>query len=592
MSRNPAELTKYGIDASDFGKGASRFEHVLQNELVGDAFGPARVALIEAWDSHVQAARKSFDERMDFLLHQLPAAVGQPKADILLDICKLSEKYIARAPRLFWLADAQLAADVLCATIVSPSLVLRVLTLMALGHMTADVVFLRAFYKNRGHQVLALSLDRHHSQESEAALNVMQRVLENRLALPGPPFPLALCYRLATMIDPSDELGSLTPQRRFRSIQLALLVVKASPAQSAAADLVRLLLGCATSRHVTPDESELIVSGILSAFDEPKRRAYIKDADLAPVFIPFTDASALKATAEHIAVMNTAKDILCRIMTTWTGLLWVASEGLGLRALMDVLHLPGPLDRKMVLLTLFNQLLRRLAPHRGIAPLPCWLGEDIDRRQRTVTQGPTDFDMVNVDEEFSGGSAADAFADLLHDELEDDAVPTTKSVGYQSMDALLGAALLVLEHHGLPQALISIVKRSADENTSVVLAQEAAVLFQHILVLMDCTLPRHTGSSLHSALSSAVAELSQRGNVLVGSLTSKLFQQAGGNLSASSISGAPTMVLHVDTAQQLDDQAFQAMLKDTHVEQGEHMRWNLDALALLVYGPLRQTSRL
>ena len=130
MSRNPAELTKYGIDASDFGKGASRFEHVLQNELVGDAFGPARVALIEAWDSHVQAARKSFDERMDFLLHQLPAAVGQPKADILLDICKLSEKYIARAPRLFWLADAQLAADVLCATIVSPSLVLRVLTLM------------------------------------------------------------------------------------------------------------------------------------------------------------------------------------------------------------------------------------------------------------------------------------------------------------------------------------------------------------------------------------------------------------------------------------------------------------------------------
>jgi hypothetical protein len=594
---NKGELVKYGIDLVDFGKGSARVDYVLQHELAGDTFAAARTNLSEAWKAHLNAARKVLDEKMDAVLRQIPALEGQKKAEAVLELCRVGEKYVRRAPQIFWIADAEAAATVICQIAASPSVALRVLNLTAVGSFAADSSFLRALYRNGGHQLLALSLDRHNAVESDAAMNAVQRILEARLASPGPAtpaFPLCLSYRIATMIDPGDELPAHTPQRRLRAIQLALLVLRASPQQAAAADIVRLLLSAATSRSVTVSESELVVSGILAAFDEPKRRQYIKDTDLSPLFIPFTtDSANSKAVSpESIASMNVAKDIMCRILATWTGLLWVASEGQGLRALMDLLLLPGPADRKMVLLTLFNKLLRRLAPHRGIAPLPNWLGEDFDKRLRTPTVGPTDFDMVNVDDEFSGGSAADSFSDLLRDDVEDDAPPTTKSVGYHPLDPLLGAALLVLDHHGLPHALISIVKRSADENASVLLAQEAAVLFQHILVLMDTALPRQAASGLHSALSSAVAELSNRGNVLVGSLTGKLLLNHQAGCGGVAHISAPLLLNFADTTQQLDEQLFQAMLKDTHVEQGEHSRWNLDALAMLVYGPLRQPQRL
>lgn len=590
-------LARYNVDVKELGKSVSRYERLLKDELRNDAV--ARGVVEAAWSEQISSEQASLDAGVAEHVRTLDAyRRGASKSDTgsqhttvkafanaLSEICFMGE---AHYTKLFAYVRCSFGASLAAAVITalsSPSRVLRLLGLLAARLYASDEMFLTQLVHGQGTQWLALCFDRDNSNEVEYALGFILRVVDMKLRdkLPWADalFPQALAYRLASMLDPNDQLNTLTPQSRLRCCRVAVQVLEAFPQQAAGADLVRILLAMCVTVGTSADEYTSIIRAVLTLYDDPARRSYLRDAELATLFVPFFDASS-KATEDQVSRMNQSREVLSRLLCSWPGLFWVASESMCLRSLADVLHLPGQADRKMIVLNLLQSTLATVAPHRGIPHPSTW--QDATTRRRASTQVPTDFDMVGTDE--VGDTAGQGFEMYLDTENDDneDLIPTTKSIGHYTSDAFCASLLLVWMHHGIPQALITIAKRtqSATAGFGPEVSTAASVLLQHVLVLMDNLLPPATVSPLHSAFNTAVAGLSLEQNLSVGTLvTSTVMNVAGGVSHLSS-----TSPLY------MDDAVFQANLKESHVEQhAEPGKWNFDVLLLLVQGPLRVPSR-
>lgn len=604
-------LSRYGIDGKDLSKNVARYERLIQNDLRYDA--KERCALEDAWAVLVAESQKAFDEQAerdmrvisayrrnvvsdDTAAHQsspqTDASTVRAFADALSEMCFLGETYYAKSFSYVKCSFGAALATGVATALSSPSRVLRLLGLVCARVYAPSYSFLTTLARERGLQWLALCFDRDLSNETEYALGFVLRLtdlkLRDKVEWIDQIFPQSLALRIASMLDNGDQLNTLNPQTRLQCCRVAVQVLEAFPQQVAGADLIRVLLVLCTQRGTSADESTSILRAVLHLVDTPTKRAFVRDTDIATLFCPFLESSTKESIEEHIGRMNQSREVLCRLMCTWPGLLWVASESMCIRALADVLHLPGPMDRKMVILHLFHSILAAVAPHRGMPPPTLWTGK-CEARRRASTQAPTDFDVVG-DEEVgdTAGQGFEMYLDTEEDD-EDDLIPTTKSIGYYTSDVFCASLLLVFVHHGVPQALITIAKRSQSLSTGFEpeVSHAAAVLLQHMLVLMDNLLPPATVAPLHNAFTGAVAGLYSEHKLIVGTLGTSdlLLNPAAGGIVVGSLMTSSALLF-------MDDAVFQANLKESHVEQhNEPSRWNFDVLLLLVQGPLRVPAR-
>ncbi|CUG06420.1 Hypothetical protein, putative, partial [Bodo saltans] len=614
-------LSRHNLDGKEISKNVARYERLISDDLRGDAKG--RIALEDAWAAYVAESQEYFDTKGEALMIVLdaykrtvltddhgkkqqqvsspmeaattPPEVGSSPvtakafANALSEICFLGESHYAKA---FGYVKCSFGSRLAVATTIalsSPSRVLRLLGLLCARIFAPNSSFLSTLSRERGIQWLALCFDRELSNETEYALGFVLRLtdlkLREKLDWVDQYFPQSLALRVASMLDGADQLNTLNPQTRLQCCRVAVQVLEAFPRQIAGADLIRVLLSMCTQKGITADESTGILRGVLHLVDSPTSRAYVRDSDISSLFTPFFENPTKDQLSEAVGRMNQSREVLCKMLCTWPGLLWIGSESMCLRALADLLHLPGPMDRKMVILNLLQSVLIAVAPHRGIPPPTLWTGASESRR-RASTQAPMDFDVVGADE--VGDTAGQGFELYLDTEVEDedDLVPTTKSIGYYASDIFCASLLLVFVHHGVPQALITIAKRSQSSSGGYEpeVAHGATVLLQHMLVLMDNLLPPATVAPLHDAFTGAVAGLYSEHN---GTSDSLLSSAVGG-----AASGVSTFLISSSAPLFMDDAVFQTNLKESHVEHhNEPSRWNFDILLLLIQGPLRVPAR-
>jgi hypothetical protein len=626
-------LSRYNLDGKEIGKNVLRYERIISDDLRGDP--KSRIALEDAWAAYVAESQAFFDTQGESLMVVLDAykrtvltdgvvkkqqtanvqtaslptlvpidsSVSSPTppvsspspptakafANALSEMCFLGEAYYAKSFGYIKCAFGSRLATAATIALSSPSRVLRLLGLLCSRIFAPNLPFLSTLSRERGIQWLALCFDRELSNETEYALGFLLRLadlkLRDKLEWVDQYFPQSLALRIASMLDVADQLNTLNPQTRLQCCRVAVQVLEAFPRQVAGADLIRTLLVMCTQKGIVADEANSILRAVLHLVDSPTSRAYVRDADISTLFAPFFENPSKEQLLDAVGRMNQSRDVLCKMLCTWPGLLWIGSESMCLRALADLLHLPGPMDRKMVILNLVQSVLVAVAPHRGIPPPTLWTGPNEGRR-RASTQAPTDFDMVGADE--VGDTAGQGFELYLDTEVEDedDLVPTTKSIGYFASDIFCASLLLVFVHHGIPQALITIAKRSQSSACGYEpeVAHGATVLLQHMLVLMDNLLPPATVAPLHDAFTGAVAGLYSEHN---GTSDSLLSSVVGG-----AASGASTFMISSSAPLFMDDAVFQTNLKESHVEQhNEPSRWNFDILLLLVQGPLRVPAR-
>lgn len=607
-------LSRFGIDhKKDLHKNWQKFERVAVDEP--NLSSEQRSALDAAWSAVVQDAQGAFDTKGVALMHVLKGyqrktvspdgTVTPPSstervttptarefAEALSEMCFLSENFFSKTFRIVKCTFGAELGAVVPIALSSPSRVLRLLGLQTARLFIADGAFLHSFAQCKGFDWLGLCIDRESAQELEHACGFVLRCVELRSkerVFPEQTFPQGLAVRLASLLDPQDQLNSLVPSTRQRLVMVAVQVLEAFPAQAVGADMVRILLTLCSTRGTSGDELAQVLRVVLNMFDDPSRRSFLRDSDLAALLLPFVESPPKDTNSDYLFRMNHAKDAWARLLCTWQGLFWSASESMCLRSMIDLLHLPGPTDRKMVLLHMFNTIIRNVAPHRGIPAQDSWSG--LASKHRSSTLAPMDFDLVENDEVGSNvAQGLEMYLERGDDNAggEDDLIPTTKSIGYYTGDPICASLLLVLEHHGLPQALITIAKRSGSPGYDQDMTHEAVMLLQHLMILMDHLLPPTSVAQLHEAFTSAIASLHQENRLLVGTLTSKLFQ----NLNLSSSTAAAREVSGMSTPLLMDDTTFQTHIKESHVEQhNEPGRWNFDALLLLVQGPLRTPAR-
>ena len=485
----------------------------------------------------------------------------------------------------------------------SPMLVLRLLGLAATKYMCYDKAFYEKFLAFEGFMLVGICFDSEQPQELDYALTLVQNL--TRLKIEGvldTPIPHYIVSRVVSFLDPIDCRGDATFQLRSQAMDVLRQMLAAFPSEVAAADGVRPLLQVCLNPETSRDEVERTIPAVVRMFEDPVTRVHLRPGDLDVLFCPFTDSTI--PDRQRSEIMPVCRDVICKLLCSWGGLFWLSTEASGIRCLIDLLHLPGRSERKFSAISLFNQVLRRLAPHRGIPTQGPWEEKGSTSPVDSFSQ---DFDVIDGEELLSsygvnwhqyldgGVGAAD----------EDDIAPVTSSIGYHSLDVFLGTLLLVLNHHGLPRALISLMRHSAatEEESErgeieTTLMKEAAVLLQHIIVLMDTLLPQSAASSLHAALNEAIASLATDGSTFAGGLTTTLFhnlaytsQQASIFSQGASFNSNALGVAGVN-AVEMDEARFTALVKDTHVDSSEYAKWNLESLFTLVQEPLRNPTRL
>ncbi|CAD2220766.1 hypothetical protein AGDE_15614 [Angomonas deanei] len=288
------------------------------------------------------------------------------------------------------------------------------------------------------------------------------------------------------------------------------------------------------------------------------------------------------------------------------GNLWLASETTSLRALIDLIHLPGEMDRRMIILTLFNKLLSRLAPHRGIVVMDTWNGEEEARRRRELKEAE-EVQQDNFSINYSMGGPTDQMLVETVDPIEatEDVIPTMKALGYHVMDPLLGYVLLNLLHQGLPLALVASV---TSLKFSRIALEATGSLLQDVVVLMDSVLPRNTVRVIHEAVNMSVGKLTFTKDSVAGDLTSKLFHvfketQVGlcrdytngieGTLWGQGMQSTQ-LYSSVGGSLDMEERAFRNAVVETRVETSpmDWKSWNFDLLHVLMQGPFRNRNRM
>ncbi|ESS66198.1 hypothetical protein TCDM_05209 [Trypanosoma cruzi Dm28c] len=635
LSAASAELLQqFGIDPKDFSKARVRYEKVQEElreeglEAKGETTDAAAKAeetlqrLTGAWAEYLCLTQKYFikitstviDDLMNKIREKASAA---ERAEKLNELCAIGEKWYVRNEAYFEFEDPEKLALLVKGALDSSSRVMRLLGLQLVRICAASVRFTQCLLKNVGCGLIGLCFDREIATELEYALNVCTRLIELHESNPTayPDFPYGWICRISSLLDPQDPVPNLQPKRKSQALRIAIKLLRRFPAMSTAASLHTILLRyCIQKGAATMDEIKNILHVILDLFDCAETRQYLRYNDLDVLYVPFLYTTD-KSTEANINLMNGAKDVLAMVMRTWVGVLWTCSETKGLRAVIDVLHLPGDLDRKMVLLTLFNKVLCQLAPHRGLAALKTWQGVEKNKRE-TLNSDTISSELTSSFMEFSSSRISGEYAKtqtfpeggifMDQSEVQDNFVPTTKAIGYHVLDPLLGRVLLMLFHHGLPLALVSMI---GDGASSRLLASTASSLLQDIFVLMDTVLPVRPAGRLHTALNEAVGRLIQQGDLSFRSgPTASLFQYhrmikdvslATTVAGTNAISGGRAIIPSATTISAYglgtmgaDDAGFEALLRQTGVDRADgFVGWNQDLLLLLVQGPLRSMPR-
>ncbi|KEG09239.1 hypothetical protein DQ04_05561030 [Trypanosoma grayi] len=626
-------LQSYSIDLKDFSKARARYENV-RAELAAAATDDQKAAesteirqqLVNAWEEYLTLAQAYFRKVssavvQDLLEKSRGKAAAAHRAEKLNELCAIGEKWYVRNECYFNFEDPEKLAGIVEDALDSSSVVMRLLGLQLTRICCANVMFVRHLFSRRGCGLIGICFDRENATELEYALNMCSRLIELYASDPKayPVFPYGWIYRIASLLDMQDPVPNLLPKRKSQALRIAVKLLHLFPEMATAASLHTLLLQYCIQKvavAATLDEVKSILQVVLDLFDGAETRQYIRYNDLDVLYEPFLYFTE-KSRDAKIATMNGAKDVLAMVMRTWVGVLWTSSERKGLCAIIDVLHLPGDLDRKMVLLTLFNKVLCQLAPHRGLTLMETWEGVEANLR-RAPASATGAKDLLGAHNSFLENETPHSMADsnkglmpfdAMLGELDDgheDFVPTTKAIGYHVLDPFLGRVLLMLSHHGLPLALVCIIQ---DTSASRVLTLAASSLLQDLLVLMDTVLPVRPVKRLHKALNKAVGRLAQSGNLsLDGGHAWRLFKYCKGlkdlTVSASisnataALSGglsAPTsasITAYGLGSLELDDAGFEGLLQETKVEQASsYTRWNYDILLLLVNGPLRSLPR-
>ena len=605
-------------------------------------------SLNSAWKTHVATMTASFANRMRGIVSAFNGAqkdkpCGAPtpstpsetspttvppakeRLALLLQLAELCDKSSHNSVLHFPVTDPSGVANVLVQSLRSPSEVLRCAALYAMSWLVADVGFLQSFYQVRGHWPLAYILDktgeRYDRQQASrvltALVNAMTAKAESDTPSAMPSLPCNLITRIISVAEGEDKPNvseaEMNPRQKAafqhdRNHAVAMLrdLMWTSTASVSAANGVEALMRFCLDPSSSCEQTDTIVDKLLTVFEDPHKRAFLHIGDLSLLFSPFLELY-VKDPKEHMKRMLAAKRAITRCLQKWSGLMWVATERVGLRALVDVLNLPGPEPRKMVLLDLFNTVIRQAAPQRGIPDEGPW------NTGPYAPPPPAGCPPVNnssvsshlsVPAGDSGSQAADEFelvsselpasAALEHTLLDtsDDATDVflaSQSVGYHAMDPFLSALLMLLDSEGLPKALMSIIRSSSGD----ALPQGAAQLLQHVLVLMDTVLAREYAESLHATFNSVIAKLHHEQDSVAGAMTTKLFydvtyssRQGAADISASMVAGSASSMA-------VDDVQFQQMVKDSHVEQySEWPKWNFDIISNIIQGPLRQIARL
>ncbi|CAG9574366.1 conserved hypothetical protein [Leishmania major strain Friedlin] len=534
------------------------------------------------------------------------------RAERMSDFCAVCEKWYVNSEVLFELPEPQALAALAASALASVSRLLRLLGMRMAYVCAGNSLFLCRFIED-GEAVrwAAFCGDRGLNAEVDALLSLMERLMQLNIADPKayPRVPFGWLYRLSSLLEHPDSVASASPKRRSVAVRIALQLLRHRPDQATAAGLHSVLLNACIEPNgcVTPDEAQQVVQTFLNLFDAPSTRQYLKPTDLRTIFAPFL-STAKSGGTDLLTMQNNAKELIVTIFSNCVGSLWISSEVTELRSIIDVLHLPGSLDTKMVIITLFNELLTRLAPHRGIVPMDTWKGFEEDRLRKAAR----DAEEQAMEANDSGGDVCNdtqylnnnsfmcdlALTDATGDAaLFDDFIPTTKALGYHVMDPLLGRVLVCLNYHGLPYALTQLMQ---NVNKNRVVTTAASSLLQDIFVLMDTVLPQVIVFKLHEAFNKAVGRLANDGSLFVGGLTSQLFRSykknsgigGGASMIPTSTTQMPNTTLNTPGTLDVDDPTFATMLRDCKVDRMKGCQmWNFDILVTLVQGPLHLSRR-
>ncbi|KAG8349148.1 Rapamycin insensitive companion of mTOR N term Rapamycin insensitive companion of mTOR middle domain [Trypanosoma vivax] len=625
-------LQGFNIQLKDYSKARVCYEKLcceLSGKISTGDEGDEAVAETEqtlqrlqsAWKEYTTVAqvyfRKIFTAALDDLSGESQVTLSATqRAEKLNELCITGEKWYIRNEDVFELKQFDRLAVIVARALDSSSCVMRLLGLQLARIFAADTVFIHTLFSKYGAELIGLCFDRENGTELEYALDLSARFIELHKSTKKqyPDFPFGWIYRIASLLDLQDPVPNVLPKRRKQALCVAVKLLQVFPHMATAASLhITLLRYCIEKGTATVDEIQDILQVILDMFDSPETRQYLNYNDLDVLYGPFLYTTHT-SSSEYLALMNGAMDVLAMVMRTWVGVFWTCSETKGLRAIIDVLHLPCDLDRKMVLITFFNRLLCLLAPHRGITPMERWQGiTEKKRRPFSVSTGDRaelnnplalSHSSLPACEAHEGENSSQfGIADMT--EEHDEFVPTTKAIGYHVLDPILGCILLMLSHHGLPIALVSIIQ---DCTSSSILTQAASSLLQDFLTLMDTVLPEKPVKWLHTALNKAVGRLALEGDLSIeGVLPSCILQLkratkgltttatvAVGNIVREDGVSAPSsaaVTYGLGTLEQ-DDAAFKKLLDDTNVEKGAGFRsWNHDLLLLLFQGPLKGMRR-
>ncbi|CCW65074.1 unnamed protein product [Phytomonas sp. EM1] len=543
--------------------------------------------------------------------------VGMPRAERMNDFCVLAEKFYFRHEKYFDLPLPLVWARIVASAVASVSRLYRLLGMRIAYLCSGSTYFIRRIVEDcEVSHWIGLYGDREISAEVGALLNLMERMISLREERRGgyPNIPFGWLYRLEALINPQNPILNLPPKHKRQAIRIAIRLLKVSPGEATAVQLHNALLrNCLTKGEATAEESAAVVKVLLNLLDDPATQKYLRLNEIGVLFTPFFETSTAGSSPDTLARLNLSKDMIALFMTTWVGVFWIMFETTFIRTLIDVLHLPSDLDRKMVIFTLFNKVLVSLAPHRGIAKIEPWTGIEGGHRRRvggTSASASTcvDGEVSSPGRDFLTCLGADnSLSTVVMNESDgnENYVPTRKALGYHIMDPLLGTVLIGLNHHGLPLALINVLQTVGKSHLEVGMASQ---LLQDLCVLMDTVLPQETSGGLHEAFNRALGRLTRNGDPFVSNLTSRLFHgsknRGGGGRSegsgwvtvSSPLSRAtqPAVPIAMIASSDMDDATFLNTLRDTRVERNplDFRVWNFDLLLLFVQGPLRTVSRL
>jgi hypothetical protein len=642
-------LRQHGIDVDHLASSAEairRLNRANKDETV--------TKILAAWEDYLSVAGVAFAVKVDNILRALyQENTARRIAEYLSQLCDVANSFTRVLPDVFHFTDSQcekiiaVLGDVL---MFSASAFLRSIALAAASKLIYCPVFFLAFHDAKGIWLVCKSWDDDGKDREQARLFVGELIhlVHRKWALvhggtPGseprtsslspsvsgrdmsspntalqgsfsnpfvPPLtadsfelkiPFCFITRLLAYIDPTDPLSKTSSKQEVRwAVGLLCLAMRISPRAVTSADGVKLLLTHAIHANSQATTRE-IIDAILTVYEEPTTRVYIHDEDLGALFSPFT-TDPIGDPAALLQTMKSTTSILLYLLRSWGGLFWVASEGVGIKSLIDIIHLPGPVVRKMVLMQFFSSLMVAAAPHRGLAESGPWTGVEADeakelRRElqpehRKEAQVDGDgFDLLDGSE-ISSKSFSDSMLKNSSvgqgEENGEVGIPANAAVGYHVLDPFLGVLLLLLDCAGLPRALMSVIKSTNENQHQGLVPPAAAQLLQQVMVLMDTNLPQSNVRILHQCFDRVIAKLAFRNDGFVSAMTTRLFHDV---TSKTPVLIPQSIVNSTQSAMSMDDTSFLTLMKESYVE-SDFTRWNFEHIKTLIDGPLKSNAKL